>query len=322
MGAATKPSVLFVYYTYTQQTLKIVESMADLFRDRGCDAVLAPIEFTDLRYAHRFKQFPLAHPYRDLCGMIPPALRRTTGTIRVPDAMTARGHDLVCIGAPTLWLSTNVPIRSFLESKIAGQVLKGKRFAVAVLCRRYWRHNLKTVRRLATKCGGVFSDGIHFSYQCGQIRSLLSLCRYLAFGENRPRYLGVKIPPTNLREFQIGEARTFAYALAHQLFDAQRPGIPIQMSNRDQEKAASARHQAEPHKTRHLVQAPGPPPGSVSAVPMPALRAYDNWSAAFQPLSVCAPLGNFGCGINDTSASRAQAPYSGYFGAFGGQFAS
>jgi hypothetical protein len=241
MEATTKPSVLFVYYTYTQQTLKIVETMADVFRARGCDAVLAPIEFTDLRYAHRFKQFRLAHPYRDLFGMIPPALRRTTGTIRVPDAMTAREYDLVCIGSPTWWLSTNVPIRSFLESKIASQVLNGKRFAVAVLCRRYWRHNLNTVRRLATKCGGVFVDEIHFCYEGGQVRSLLSLCSYLAFGENCPRYLGVKIPPTNLREFQIGEARTFANGLADQLFDAHRSEIPTQMPNRDQEKAASAR---------------------------------------------------------------------------------
>jgi hypothetical protein len=28
MDTATRPSVLFVYYTYTQQTLKVVETMA------------------------------------------------------------------------------------------------------------------------------------------------------------------------------------------------------------------------------------------------------------------------------------------------------
>jgi len=240
MENATKPSVLFVYYTYTQQTLKIVETMAEVFRNRGCEAVLAGIEFTDLRYAHRFKQFPLAHPYRDLFGMIPPVLRRTTGTIRVPEAATAREYDLVCIGSPTWWLSTNVPIRSFLESKIATQVLKGKRFAVAVLCRRYWRHNLNTVRRLGLKCGGRYVGGIHFCYEGGQVRSLLSLCSYLASGENRHRYLGVKIPPTNLREFQIGEARSFANGLADRLSVAQRIENPMHVSNEAEDKAARA----------------------------------------------------------------------------------
>jgi hypothetical protein len=50
----------------------------------------------------------------------------------------------------------------------------------------------------------------------------------------------VKTTPTNLREFQIGEARTFANGLADQLSVAQRSEIPMQMSNRDKEKAASA----------------------------------------------------------------------------------
>jgi hypothetical protein len=55
------------------------------------------------------------------------------------------------------------------------------RFA-AVACRRYWKHNLKTMRRRATKHGGTWVDGIHFRYQGGQVRSLIS---YLGSGENR-----------------------------------------------------------------------------------------------------------------------------------------
>ena len=50
--------------------------------------------------------------------------------------------------------------------------MKGKPFAAAaVCCRRYWKHNLETVRRLGTERGGVFADGIHFRYQGGQVRS-------------------------------------------------------------------------------------------------------------------------------------------------------
>jgi len=42
-----KPAVLFVYYTFTQQTLKVAEEMAGVLRRRGCDVHLAAIEFTD-----------------------------------------------------------------------------------------------------------------------------------------------------------------------------------------------------------------------------------------------------------------------------------
>jgi hypothetical protein len=218
MDSAKTPSVLFVYYTYTQQTLKVVEAMAGVLRHRGCEVSLAAIEFTDPRYAGRFKEFPMPHPFRELVGMIPAeSPRRRPAKIHVPDVVTERDYDLVVIGSPTWWLSTDVPVRSFLQSDTAGRVLKGKPFAAAVCCRRYWKHNLKTVRRLGTERDGVFADGIHFRYQGGQVRSLLSLLSYLGSGDYRQRYLGIKIPPTNLQDYHLESARKFADGLANQL---------------------------------------------------------------------------------------------------------
>ena len=223
MDSATQPSVLFVYYTYTQQTLKVVEAMADVLRGRGCDVNLAAIEFTDPRYADRFKEFPMPHPFREVLGMIPAELRRRTGKIEIPDVVTEQEYDLVCIGSPTWWLSTDVPVRSFLQSDTASRALRGKPFAAAVLCRRYWRHNLKTVRRLGTHVGGEFVDGVHFRYEGGQVRSLLSLVSYLGSGEYRERYLGVKIPPTNLQDYHLEAARKFADGLANRLVGTGTP---------------------------------------------------------------------------------------------------
>jgi hypothetical protein len=220
MSAPRKPSVLFVFYSYTKQTLKVVQAMAEVLRGRGCDVQLGAIEFIDPRYADRFKEFPMPHPFREVVGMIPAELRRRSGKIRIPDVVTGRDYGLVCIGSPTWWLSTNVPIRSFLESETAGRVLDGKKFAAAVACRCYWRHNLKTVRRLGTQRGGTYLDGIHFRYQGGQVRSLLSLLSCLGSGEYRERYLGVRIPPTNIQDHHLEQARAFAGRLADQLVPA------------------------------------------------------------------------------------------------------
>jgi Uncharacterized protein conserved in bacteria (DUF2252) len=92
-------------------------------------------------------------------------------------------------------------------ARTASRVLKEKPVTTALCCRRYWKHNLKTVRRLGAKRGGVFADGIHFRYQGGQVRSLLSLLSYLGSGEYREKYLGIKIPPTNLQDHHLQEAR-------------------------------------------------------------------------------------------------------------------
>jgi hypothetical protein len=88
-----------------------------------------------------------------------------------------------------------MPIRSYLESAEAATVLDGTRFSSFVVCRRYWGNNQKTVRRLGTKRGREYVDGIHFKYLGGQVRSLLSLVSYLGSGEYRDRYLGLRISP-------------------------------------------------------------------------------------------------------------------------------
>jgi menaquinone-dependent protoporphyrinogen IX oxidase len=221
-----KPQVLVVYYTYTQQSLAIAEAMADSFRERGCEVRLAGIEFTDKRYAERFTRFPLRHAYLDIFGMLPAQLRGATGEIRVPKEAQQGDYDLVCIGSPTWWLKTSVPIRSFLKSDAAARVLGGKRFAAYVVCRRYWSINLKAVKKLGTKQGGEWIDGTHFSFAGGQVRSLLALLSYFGKGENRERYLGIKIPPTNLKPGYGEQARAFASELADGLAGADSEPAP------------------------------------------------------------------------------------------------
>ncbi len=49
--------------------------------------------------------------------------------------------------------------------------------------------------------------------------SLPSLISYLGAGEYRERYLGIRIPPTNIRDYQLQTARTFAQGLADRLVE-------------------------------------------------------------------------------------------------------
>src|SRR3954447_2553113 len=211
------PRVLLLYYSYTQQSRRVADVMAEAFRLRGCDVQRAAIEFTDPRYVDRFARSPLAHAYLDVLRMAPPQLRRATGEIRVPSVVAQGDYDLVCLGSPTWWLTTNMPMRSFLESEASGRLLAGTHFAAFVVCRRYWRNNLETVRRLGTKAGGDWLEGAHFTFAGGQLRSLLALVSYLGSGRTRKRYLGVSIPPSNLRpDFELA-ARGLAARLADRL---------------------------------------------------------------------------------------------------------
>src|SRR4051795_8202956 len=211
----TGPRVLILYYTYTRQTQRVAEAMAEVFTDQGCEVQQAAIALTDRRYASRFDSFPL--PFRKLVGMLPAQARHAVGEIRVPDEVSDGEYDLVCFGSPTWWLTACLPIRSFLKSPEAGPLLAGRRFTAFVVCRRYWRGSMRTVRKLGTSHGGSYVDGVHFTFAGGQVRSLVALVSYLRTGRMRERLLGVKIPPTNLAPEQIVAARLFAQGLADEL---------------------------------------------------------------------------------------------------------
>ena len=87
-----------------------------------------------------------------------------------------------------------------------------------------WSINLKEVRTLGTSQGGEYLDGIRFTYEGGQIRSLLSLLSYFGKGEMRERSFGIKIPPTNLKRDFNEPAHAFANGLAEKLRASQQLG--------------------------------------------------------------------------------------------------
>ncbi len=75
---AAKPKVLFVYYTYTNQTLKVVEGMSEVMTKRGFEVTLAAIDLTDKRYTPTFTSFPMRRPFLQVSAMIPTEIFRKT----------------------------------------------------------------------------------------------------------------------------------------------------------------------------------------------------------------------------------------------------
>jgi hypothetical protein len=101
MNSPGKPSVLFVYYTHTQQSLRVADAMADVLRERGCDVTLAGIEFTDPHYARKFGRFPFRHALFDLLTVLPAQVRR--GRAATTWSVSARRHGFsppTCRSAP------------------------------------------------------------------------------------------------------------------------------------------------------------------------------------------------------------------------------
>ena len=155
----------------------------------------------------------MKRPMAQIATILPAQARHKTGEIRIPPEAQAGDYDLVLIASPTWWFQTCMPIRSYLESPAAREILDGKPFATVSVSRRYYSVNLGQQRKLGEKNGGRFTDKTHFVAAGGQIKSMLSWLGYMKHGEPQQRVMGLKMPAPNLKPDFDEQARAFADGL-------------------------------------------------------------------------------------------------------------
>ncbi|NMD58157.1 flavodoxin family protein [Tsukamurella conjunctivitidis] len=209
-----RPRALLLSYSFTGQSERLVRAAGDALVERGWEVVDARLELTDRRYAPRLSRFPLRHVWRTMLSLVPAQARGAVGEVRVPPQVNDGPYDLICIGSPTWWDRASIPVRSFLRSDDARRLLAGRRFAVFVACRDRWRGNHDEVRDLAQWQGGRYAGEVHATYPGDQLTSMLSLTSFLGSGEQREKYLGVAIPPTNVQPAHLEAARGLAARIA------------------------------------------------------------------------------------------------------------
>ena len=214
MSAEPKPRVLLVYHTFTQQTARVAEVMADRFTVHGCEVTTAALELTDPKYSKIFSKWPMSFPALHIPALLVPQRRRKTGEIGIPPEAQQGDYDLVVIGSPTWWLTVNMPVRSYLKSPAAANVLEGKPFAAYATARRYWKGNMTEVRQLGEEAGGTWHGETHFLALGNQVNSMLSWLSFMRQGEPKARFLGMRMPPPNLKPDYEEQARAFVDGLA------------------------------------------------------------------------------------------------------------
>ena len=199
--------VLILYYSFTNQTHRVAEAMAEQFQHLGCTVELCNIELIDEHY-HIERPFRPVIP--KLLGWLLPQVLGRRAKIRVPDEIVRGDYDLVCIGSPTWWLNPAMPVSSFLKSKSADELLRGKPIAVFAVCRKLWWNNMRKVKQLAKRRGAKYVDGAAFCFAGNQIQSALSFISYLKHDRDLERCCGIRIYRFGVTEEGIQRAKEFA----------------------------------------------------------------------------------------------------------------
>ena len=138
----------------------------------------------------------------------------------IPPEAASGSYDLVVIGSPTWWLTTCMPVRSYLHDPAAAAVLRDTPFAAFTTSRRYYKQNLKTIRALGEKGGGTFVDQTHFVSDGNQVMSMWSWLVFMRHNEEKRRSLGVPLPKPNLTADFLEHATDFIDGVADQVFPA------------------------------------------------------------------------------------------------------
>ena len=207
-------NVLFVYYSFTEQTRRVADTMAAALRARGDDVTIGALEFTDPHYAKKFAKRPMDRPIAQIVSMLPAQIRKKTGRIAIPPEAQVGGYDLVVIGSPTWWITTCMPVRSYLHDPAAERVFGGTAFAAYSTSRRYYRYNLRTIEKAGVENGGTFVDATNFVADGNQVMSMWSWLAFMRHDGTRERSFGVKMPRPNLKVDYEGQAVAFIEQVA------------------------------------------------------------------------------------------------------------
>ena len=141
-----------------------------------------------------------------------------------PARGAAGGYDLVVFGSPTWWLTTCMPVRSYLQSPAAKAVLDGKPFAGVSVSRRYYKGNLGDIKKLGEQAGGRWTGSTHLVSDGNQVMSMSSWLVFMRKNEPRSRYFGVPLPRPNLKADYAEGAKRYADELAEKVFGSSPVG--------------------------------------------------------------------------------------------------
>ncbi len=189
--------------------------MAEAFRADGHQVTEAAIEFTDPHYGKKFSKRPMAWPIAKIVSMLPAQVRRKTGEISIPPEAQEGDYDLIVIGSPTWWLTTCVPIRSYLQdpggqAHPRGQALRRPTRPLAVTTRATSRRS----RAAGEASGGTFIDATHFVADGNQVMSMWSWLAFMRHDKARERSFGIRMPRPNLKADYDQQAVSFISGVA------------------------------------------------------------------------------------------------------------
>ena len=139
---------------------------------------------------------------------MPESVRMIPASIE-PLSFSPNDHfDLIILGYPIWFLSPPVPLTTFLKSKEAKIVMKGKPIITVIGARNMWVMAQEDIKQMIIDNGGLLKGNIAMYDRHNNLSSVVTIVYWMATGKKQ-RYLGL-FPKPGISEGDILNAKRFA----------------------------------------------------------------------------------------------------------------
>ncbi len=202
--------VLVTYFSLTEQTQLAVKALSEGLKQEGCEVTYAPIETKE----------PIPFPF-NLVTLIKTIFQSISGVsvpLKTPVFDPKGDYDLIVIGSPTWWTTSNPITLSIFTTPEYLQLLKGRNVAVLVVCRALWKRNIHTMKQKLLEAGSNFMDSIVLQHGGQEPYRFITMMLYLWRGKlTGESFLGKQLTSYGLDDNALEQARLFGVKLGRML---------------------------------------------------------------------------------------------------------
>jgi len=193
--------VLVLYYSQTGQLKSVVDSFISKLGD---DEIKV-----DVRAIEPKVKYPFPWPFYQFFDEFPESVFMDGCEINKIEDLED-DYDLIILGYTVWYMAPSIPITAFMHSDQAKEIFKDKPVVTLVACRDMWVLAQEKIKDMLINVGGRLIDHVALTDQGGEVKSLVTLPRYLLTGKKNAFAF---FPPAGITKEDVYGASRFGERL-------------------------------------------------------------------------------------------------------------
>jgi flavodoxin len=193
--------VLVIYYSQSGQLKKVLDSFVSSLGDEKVKI--------DIKAIQPKEKYPFPWPFYTFFDEFPESVY--LDGCEIEDLSNVDDdYDLIILGYTVWYMAPSIPITSFMQSKQAKKIFKGKPVVTVIACRDMWVLAQEKMKDMLNYLEARLVDNVALTDQGGSVLSLITLPTYMLTGSKQ--YFSF-LPPAGIKDEDIQACNRFGKRL-------------------------------------------------------------------------------------------------------------